>query len=77
MKSFDPKENLQKEYEDNLSCSYNYWIALALAKGGQNVVFQFLQRVPNTAKKGHDLDIMDHIIIYIIHSGHDDEQRPQ
>ena len=52
MKNFDPKENLQKEYDERLQSSYNYWIVVALAKGEQNVVFQFLKRVPNTEKKG-------------------------
>ena len=52
MKNFDPKENLQKEYDERLQSSYNYWIVVALAKGEQNVVFQFLQRVPNMEKKG-------------------------
>ena len=57
IKNFDPRENLQKEYEDKLVSSYNYWIVVALTQGEQDVVFQFLKRVPNTAKKGHYLDI--------------------
>ena len=50
MKNFYPIEKLLEEYDDNLS--YNYWISAAIAKGEHDLVSQFLQKVPNTDKKG-------------------------
>ena len=46
----ETKENQQKEYNKDYNPATNI---VAPAKGEQNVVFQFLQRVgANTAKKG-------------------------
>ena len=50
MKNFDPIKKLQEEYDEKLS--YNYWITAAIAQGEHDLVEQFLQKVPNTDKKG-------------------------
>lgn len=48
MKSWDPKEILQKEYED--SQSYSFWISAAIVQGEHDLAFNFLKK--NTDKKG-------------------------
>ena len=48
MKSFDPTELLQNEYDDRLS--YSFWISAAIAQGKHDLAFQFLKK--NTDKKG-------------------------
>ena len=50
MKNFDPRKKLQEEYDDKLT--YNYWIPASLAQGEHDLVAQFLQKLPNTDKKG-------------------------
>ena len=49
MKNFDPRELLQK-YNDQVH--YNFWISLALSQEHHEVVFEFLEKVPNFAEKG-------------------------
>ena len=51
MRNMDPKEFLQKEYNDNLH--YNYWISASLSHGQHDAVSQFLEKVPNTDEKGN------------------------
>ena len=51
MKNSDPRKKLREEYDDKLT--YNYWISAAIAKGEHDLVSQFLQKVPNTDKKGN------------------------
>ena len=67
MINFDPRKKLQEEYDDKLS--FTYWIRASLAKGEHNLVAQFLQKVPNTDKKGlfYFLLIMSNVyyIIYL------------
>ena len=48
MKNFDPRKKLREEYDDKIT--YNYWIRSLL--GEHDLVSQFLQKVPNTDKKG-------------------------
>ena len=50
MKNFDPIKKLREEFDDKLT--YNYWISAAIAQGEHDLVEQFLQKVPNTDKKG-------------------------
>ena len=56
MKNFDPIKKLREEYDDKLY--YNYLIRTAIAQGEHDLVEQFLQKVPNTDKKG-DLYMTD------------------
>ena len=48
MKTVDPKEMLQKEY--NCKLLYNFGISAAIVQGEHDLAFQFLKR--NTEKKG-------------------------
>ena len=50
MKKFDPIKKLREEFDDKLT--YNYWISAAIAQGEHDLVAEFLQKVPNTDKKG-------------------------
>ena len=48
MKSWDPKEILQKEYDDKQS--YSFWISAAIMQGEYDLAFNFLEK--NADKKG-------------------------
>ena len=48
MKSFDPTELLQNEYDDRLS--YSFWVSAAIAQGKHDLAFQFLKK--NEDRKG-------------------------
>ena len=48
MKSWDPKEILQKEYDDKQS--YSFWVTAAIVQGEHDLAFQFLEK--NTDKRG-------------------------
>lgn len=48
MKSWDPKEILQKEYDDRQS--YSFWVTAAIVQGEHDIAFQFLEK--NTDKRG-------------------------
>ena len=48
MKSFDPREFLQNEYDQRLS--YSFWISAAIAQGEYDLAFQFLKK--NADRKG-------------------------
>ena len=48
MKTVDPKEMLQKEYNFNLL--YNFGISAAIVQGEHDLAFEFLKR--NTDRKG-------------------------
>ena len=48
--NYDPKEILQKEYNNKLY--YRDLISRALSQGQRDVVYQFLENVPNIEKKG-------------------------
>ena len=48
MKSWDPKEILQKEYDDKQS--YGFWVTAAIVQGEHDLAFQFLEK--NTDKRG-------------------------
>ena len=52
LKSLDPKEILQKEYDDKKS--YSFWISAAIVQGQHDLAFNFLEK--NADKKGY-LDI--------------------
>ena len=57
MKNFDPREVLEKEY--NRKLCYNHLLSPAISMGEYDLVQRFLQKVPNTAKKGNLSEIMD------------------
>ena len=48
MKTVDPKEILNEEYNSKLS--YSFWISAAILQGEHDLAFNFLSR--NTDKKG-------------------------
>ena len=48
MKSWDPKEILQKEYDDKQF--YSFWVTAAIVQGEHDLAFQFLEK--NTDKRG-------------------------
>ena len=50
MKNFDPKEYLQKEYDDKIY--YNYLVYSAISQGQYDVAECFLKKVPSFEKKG-------------------------
>ena len=62
MKNFDPVKKLREEYDDKLT--YNYLIYASITKGEHDLVSKFLQKVPNTNKKG-DLYFILMIISFI------------
>ena len=43
-------KNFLPEYDDKFP--YNNWVSGAIAQGKHDLVEQFLQKVPNTDKKG-------------------------
>ena len=51
MKTWDPKEILQKEYDDKQS--YSFWISAAIMQGKHDLAFNFLEK--NADKKGRSL----------------------
>ena len=51
MKNFDPTKKLREEYSDKFP--YNHLIAALLAQGEHDLVTEFLQKVPDTDKKGY------------------------
>ena len=50
IRSFDPIEILKKEYSDTIY--YNYIVPLAIFQGQDEVVLNFLEKVPSSQKKG-------------------------
>ena len=50
IRSFDPIEILEKEYNDMIH--YNYIVPLAISRGQYEVVLKFLEKVPSSQKKG-------------------------
>ena len=50
MKNFDPREVLEMEYNSKLC--YNHLLSPAISMGEYDLVQRFLQKVPNTVKKG-------------------------
>ena len=48
MKTWDPKEILQKEYDDKQS--YSFWISAAIMQGEHDLASNFLEK--NADKKG-------------------------
>ena len=59
MKSFDPREILQNEYDTRLS--YSFWVSAAIAQGEHDLAFQFLKK--NEDRKGTYIYI--YILLYI------------
>ena len=51
MKSWDPKEILQNEYDDKLP--YSFWISAAIIQGEHDLAFNFLEK--NADKKGTNI----------------------
>ena len=50
MRNFDPREVLEMEYNSKLC--YNHLLSPAISMGEYDLVQRFLQKVPNTVKKG-------------------------
>ena len=50
MKTMDPKEILQKEYDNNVPYPYSFWISSAIVQGEHDLAFNFLEK--NADKKG-------------------------
>ena len=48
MKTMDPREILQKEYDHKLP--YAFWISSAIVQGEHDLAYEFLKK--NSAKKG-------------------------
>ena len=48
MKTMDPKEILQKKYDQKLS--YSFWISSAIVQGEHDLAYQFLKKYSH--KKG-------------------------
>ena len=59
MKNFDPREVLAREYNSKLT--YNHLLSPAITMGEYDLVQRFLQKVPNSAKKGNPSGTMNHI----------------
>ena len=57
MKTWDPKEILQKEYDDKQS--YSFWISAAIMQGEHDLASNFLEK--NADKKGY-LDIQYYLV---------------
>ena len=51
MKTMDPREILQKEYDHKLP--YAFWISSAIVQGEHDLAYEFLKK--NSAKKGIDI----------------------
>ena len=51
MKTWDPKEILEKEYDDKQALKANsFWISAAIVQGQHDLAFNFLEK--NADKKG-------------------------
>ena len=50
MKTMDPKEILQKEYDNNVPYPYSFWISSAIVQGEHDLAYHFLEK--NSDKKG-------------------------
>ena len=50
MKTMDPKEILQKEYDNNVPYPYSFWISSAIVQGEHDLAYHFLEK--NLDKKG-------------------------
>lgn len=59
IKNFDPREILEKEYDSKLC--YNHLLSPAITMGEYDLVERFLQKVPNTVKKGLLFGIMNFV----------------
>ena len=59
MKTWDPKEILQKKYDHKLS--YSFWISSAIVQGEYDLAYHFLKK--NSNKKGYYLVLLKVIII--------------
>ena len=61
MKSWDPKEILQKEYDDKQF--YSFWVTAAIVQGEHDLAYHFLKK--NSNKKGMSIAENDSFIIKI------------